>query len=188
MRKDLLSATGKVVVKDRKQDLNAFFTVYLRSRKFEISCCDNGLPFRSEDEKQDINIVLDLWNSHCIGQTNIIYERYQFNNRNQESHESIDVYATALRALAATCEFGVLKDEMICDRLVCGITENTIRRKLLQEPKLSLEKCLDICRSAEATSARLRVISGQSTSTDKPVDTVNALDKRKKNESTSETT
>ena len=40
MRKDLLSATGKVVVKDRKQDLNAFFTVYLRSRKFEISCCD----------------------------------------------------------------------------------------------------------------------------------------------------
>ena len=37
---DLLSATGKAVVKDRKQDLNAFFTVYLRSRKFEISCCD----------------------------------------------------------------------------------------------------------------------------------------------------
>ena len=29
----------------------------------------NGLPFRSEDEKQDINILLDLWNSHCIGQT-----------------------------------------------------------------------------------------------------------------------
>ena len=40
MRKDLLSATGKVVVKDRKQDLNAFFTVYLGGRKFEISCCE----------------------------------------------------------------------------------------------------------------------------------------------------
>ena len=140
----------------------------------------NGLPFRSEDEKQDINIVLDLWNSHCIGQTNIIYECYRFNNRKQESHESIDVYATALRGLAATCEFGALKDEMIRDRLVCGITENSVRRKLLQEPKLSLEKCLDICRSAEATSAHLKAISGQSTSTDKPVDTVNALDKRRK--------
>ena len=140
----------------------------------------NGLPFRSEDEKQDINVVLDLWNSHCIGQTNIIYERYRFNNRKQESHESIDVYATALRALAATCEFGALKDEMIRDRLVCGITENSVRRKLLQEPKLSLEKCLDICRSAEATSAHLKAISGQSTSTDKPVDTVNTLDKRRK--------
>ena len=78
----------------------------------------NGLPFRSEDEKQDINIVLDLWNSHCIGQINIIYDCYQFNNRNQESHESMDVYATALQALAATCEVGALKDEMIRDRLV----------------------------------------------------------------------
>ena len=69
---------------------------------------------------------------------------------------------------------------MICDRLVCGITENSVRRKLLQEPKLSLEKCLDICRSAEATSAHLKVISGQSISTDKPADTVNTLDKRRK--------
>ena len=64
-----------------------------------------------------------------------------FNNRKQEPHESIDVYATALRALAATCdtcEFGTLKDEIIRDRLVCGIAENSVRRKLLQEPKLTL--------------------------------------------------
>ena len=140
-----------------------------------------GLLFRSGDERQDINVVLNLWNSHCIGHINI-YERYRFNNRKQESRESIDVYATALRALAATCEFefGALKDEMIRDRLVCGITENSVRRKLLQEPKLSLEKCLDICRSAEATSAHLKVISGQSISTGKPADTLNTLDKRRK--------
>ena len=116
----------------------------------------NGLPFRSDEEKQDINVVLNLWKSHYIGQTNVIYERYKFNNRKQESHESIDVYAAALRALAATCEFGELKDEMIRDRLVCGIADNSVRRKLLQEPKLSLEKCLDICRSADATSAHLK--------------------------------
>ncbi|XP_068752825.1 uncharacterized protein [Montipora capricornis] len=78
------------------------------------------------------------------------------------------------------CEFGALKDEMIRDRLVCCITENSVRQKLLQEPKLSLKKCLDICRSAKATSAHLKAISGQSTSTDKPVDTVNAFDKRRK--------
>ena len=71
----------------------------------------NGLPFRSEDDKQDINIVLDLWNSHCIGQTNIIYERYRFNNRNQESHESIDVYATVLPRTAF--------DESCCKSLNC---------------------------------------------------------------------
>ena len=157
----------------------ATFTTCIGAEALEVH---NALPFRTEDEKQDISVVLDLWNSHCIGQTNIIYERYLFNNRKQESHESIDVYATALRALAPTCEFGALRDEMIRDRLVCGITENSVRRKLLQEPKLLLEKCLDICRSAEATSAHLKAISGQSTSTDKPVDTVNALDKRHRND------
>ena len=39
MCNDLLYAAGKVVVKDRKQYLNAFFTMSLRNRKFEISCC-----------------------------------------------------------------------------------------------------------------------------------------------------
>ena len=40
MRKDLPYAAGNVVVKDHKQDLNGFFTISLRNRKFEISCCD----------------------------------------------------------------------------------------------------------------------------------------------------
>ena len=39
MRKDLLYAAGKEAVKDRKRDLYAFFTMSLRNRKFEISCC-----------------------------------------------------------------------------------------------------------------------------------------------------
>ena len=51
----------------------------------------SGLPFRSDEEKQDINVVLNLWKFHCIGHTNVIYEHYKFNNRKQEPHESIDV-------------------------------------------------------------------------------------------------
>ena len=39
MRKDLLYATGKVIVKERKQNFNHFFTMSLRNRRFEISCC-----------------------------------------------------------------------------------------------------------------------------------------------------
>ena len=37
MRKDLLYGNGKVVVKDRKQDLNAFFTMSLRDRGLVLS-------------------------------------------------------------------------------------------------------------------------------------------------------
>ena len=85
-----------------------------------------------------------------------IYERYKFNNRSQEQTETIDTYVTALRALAETCKFGTLKDHLIRDRIVCGVRENAVRRKLLQESGLTLSKCVDICRAAEATSAQLK--------------------------------
>ena len=44
----------------------------------------NGLPFKTEDEKKDITKILELWNEYCSGKTNIIYERYKFNNRAQK--------------------------------------------------------------------------------------------------------
>ena len=62
----------------------------------------------------------------------------------------------ALRALAETCDFRALKDQLIRDRIVCGVRDNAVRRKLLQESKLTLKKCVDICRDAEATSAQLK--------------------------------
>ena len=39
---------------------------------------------------------------------------------------------------------------------MCGVRDNAVRRKLLQESKLTLEKCVDICCAAEATSAQLK--------------------------------
>ena len=86
----------------------------------------NGLDFCSDEKRQDINVVLNRWKPNCIGQTNAIYKRYKFNNRKQESQETINVYAAAPRALAPTCEFGKLKDEMMRDRLVCGIADNSV--------------------------------------------------------------
>jgi len=40
-----------------------------------------GLPFLSDDDRQNIDKVLELWQNYCIGKTNVIYERYRFNNR-----------------------------------------------------------------------------------------------------------
>ena len=116
----------------------------------------NGLPFESDEEKADINKVLELWAKPCIGKTNIICERYKFNNRLQEQTETIDTYVTTLRVLAETCEFGTLEDDLIRDRLVCGVRDKGIRRKLLQECGLTLLKCVDICQANEATAAQLK--------------------------------
>ena len=63
---------------------------------------------------------------------------------------------TALRALAETCEFGILKDHLFRDRIVCGVRENAVRRKILQESGLSWSNCVDIYQAAEATSPQLK--------------------------------
>ena len=54
----------------------------------------------------------------------------------------------ALRTLVETCNFEAPKDQLIRDR-----------RKLLQESKLTLEKYVDVCRAAEATSAQVKEIA-----------------------------
>ena len=126
------------------------------------------------------NKVLELWETYCIGKTNIIYERYKFNNRSQEQSESIDAYLTALRVLAETCEFTELKDSLIRYRIVCGAKDNAVRQKLLQESGLTLKKCIDMCRAAEATAAQLKVMAASQD----PVKESNFVKKKKENKPT----
>lgn len=97
----------------------------------------------------------------CVGETNEIYERHQLNKRDQESVESINSYVGSLRALAKSCNYGSLLDSLICDRIVVVIRGNCTHRRIVQEAKLSLNKCIDICRSSEATAAQLQAMGNQ---------------------------
>lgn len=72
------------------------------------------------------------------------FMRYKFNKRDQELNESVDAYITALRTLAKTCNFGILEDSLIRDRIVTGVKDNQARKKLLQVSKLTLKDCIDI--------------------------------------------
>ena len=123
-----------------------------------------GLEFENEDDKKDIDIVLQKLQRYCIGETNEIYERYRFNKRDQEPNESLDAYVTALRTLAKTCNFGVLENSLIRDRIVIGVRDNQARKKLLQVSKLTLKECIDICRSYETSSQQLKEINQEEVS------------------------
>jgi len=50
----------------------------------------NGLPFQNPEEKKNMAKIIELWESYCLGKTNIIYERYIFNNRNQKEGETVE--------------------------------------------------------------------------------------------------
>jgi len=131
----------------------------------------DGLAFEDESHKKDIDIILQKLEEFCVGNKNEIYKRYLFNKRDQAAEESIDTYIAALRSLAKTCNYGALTDNLIRDRMVVGILDKGIRKKLLQESKLILQSCIDICRANECTKQQLQKM-------DQPEE-VNALDKKK---------
>ncbi|XP_033646576.1 uncharacterized protein LOC117305808 [Asterias rubens] len=62
-----------------------------------------------------------------------------FNSRYRRSGETIADYLAALRALASDCNYGQKLDEMLRDRLVCGMQDEQIQKSLLSQPEDKLD-------------------------------------------------
>ena len=90
--------------------------------------------------------------------------------RNQHVDETIDQYVTDLRNKASSCEFEQLMDGLIRDKIVCGIKSDNVRARLLREPKLDLQKAIDIVRASESVAGQMKVL--QDTVGDKSVNTL----------------
>lgn len=98
---------------------------------------------------------------HCSPNVNETVKRYPFFVRNQSADENIDKYVTDLRMLASVCNFGQIKDSLIRDRIVCGITSSGLRERILREQDLTLEKCVLICRATKLSRENNRTIEGR---------------------------
>lgn len=118
----------------------------------------DGFVFDNEDEKKDIDVVLRKFEDYYVGATNEIYERYKFNSRVQEEGESVNTVITALRRFAKTYIYGTLSGHLIRDRVVIGIRDNALQKKLSERKDLTLHSCIDMCRTSESTSIQVKDI------------------------------
>ena len=55
-------------------------------------------------------------------------------------------------------EFGTLNDELIRDRVVCGIQSDRVRKQLLREAMLTLQTAITICMSNEQSDLNSKVL------------------------------
>ena len=75
----------------------------------------------------------------------------------------METYIRQVKHLANTCNFpSVVRDELLRDGIVCGIRDNSLRKRLLREKKLTLSKTIDLCRGEEATEHHMKGIAGES--------------------------
>ena len=56
-----------------------------------------------------------------------IVERFKFHSRVRKAGESIATYVAELRSLSEYCNFGATLDDMLRDRLVCGVNDRAIQ-------------------------------------------------------------
>ena len=75
--------------------------------------------------------------------------------------ESTEQYLLVLHALARNCEYGQLRDELIRDRIVIGILDKALSKRLQMDPELTLEKAARMVRQSESVGEQQRVLKGQ---------------------------
>ena len=78
---------------------------------------------------------------------------FRLHKRDQNEGESVPVYVAELRKLSEHCDFKANLSDALRDRLVCGIKNANIQKRLLSESDLKLDKAIEIATAME-TAAR----------------------------------
>ena len=87
-----------------------------------------------------------------------IVQHFHFNSRVYQSNKTIAAFVAELRKLSEFCNFGDKLDEMLRDRIVCGINHLGMQRHLLSETDLTLAKTLEVAQGLEAAEKSSKVM------------------------------
>ncbi len=98
-------------------------------------------PLKADDD--DYAAICNKLETYFQPRKNLTYERFKFKQAKQEENESIPSYITRLKNLALHCEFKDL-DEEVRDSVVSTCRSNHLKKKLLSEKNLTLEKVLTV--------------------------------------------
>ena len=110
----------------------------------------------SEADKAIPDKILDALEKHILGRVNVTMENRNFRKRCQEKNEAFDDFLVSLRQLATTCEFcnDNCRNRAIRDQIVEGHNDQDVVKQLLQVPKLTLDKTIEVCRALESAKQK----------------------------------
>ena len=112
-----------------------------------------------DGERDKIDTLFTKFEEYCKPRRNVTIECYRFNSRAQGKLETVDQYVTELKLISKNCGYGELENQLLRDRVICGIHLNEVRQHLLRVDDLNLEKCLKICRSYEQTKKSVQILA-----------------------------
>lgn len=100
--------------------------------------------------------LVTLLKNHFNPKPSEIVQRFKFDSRMRKPTESVAEYVAELRKLSQDCNYGETLSQMLRDRLVCGINDDRIQRRLLSETALTFESALSIAQAMESANKNVQ--------------------------------
>lgn len=100
----------------------------------------------------ELKDLLSKLSDHYTPKPSVIVQRFKFHSKSRQTGQSVSSFVVELRRLSEFCEFGTVLDDMLRDRLVCGINDDCIQKRLLAETNLTLAKAVELATSMETAS------------------------------------
>ena len=101
---------------------------------------------------------------HHTPQPSAIVQRFNFNSRSQKEGETVAAFVAELRRLSEHCEYGATLDDMLRDRIVCGVRDSRVQKRLLAESVLTFQKAFKLVQTAELADKNAEELQKQSSS------------------------
>ncbi|UYV83716.1 K02A2.6-like [Cordylochernes scorpioides] len=102
-----------------------------------------------------IKEMLDMFSKHFKPFKNIIQIRNKFFTSVQKEGQGITEFVTELKQLAQECEFEELAESLIRDRFIIGMIDQEVKKKLLEDPQLTLPKAISVATIAESVCVQI---------------------------------
>lgn len=114
-----------------------------------------SFTFTDDGHRNDFAVVVGKFDEYFFPRRNIIHERACFHLRVQRPGERAECFIRALYDLSEHCEFGASREENIRDRIVVGILDRELSRKLQLMADLTLAQTIQTVRQSEEVAAQV---------------------------------
>ena len=128
---------------------------------------------KMDAEDVTFDSLLKLLKSHYAKKQSVVVHRFYFNTRSRKPAETIADYVAALRELALHCNYGATErlEEMLRDRLICGVNHSGIQRKLLSEGDITYTQAFTFAQSIETAERDAKKLGSSGDAVTTPPDT-----------------
>ncbi|XP_075750004.1 uncharacterized protein LOC142814703 isoform X1 [Rhipicephalus microplus] len=115
--------------------------------------------FEPGEDTTDVTLIIKKFEDFYQPTKNLTYHEFCFGSRDQKEDESFNDWLVELRTLAQHCDFEDLEERMLRSRIILGIRDKGLQKKLISENP-SYQRVVEICRIQEQGEKQFRQIRG----------------------------